>query len=146
MISKKEGSLVLEVAVSLFILALVIIVAASIDRLIILDKKDKNKDYKIQQSFYSVVTEVKYNVNYKLLKDSLKDNKLILDYDDEFLEKLTTTNLLDMTKEKDSKGTVKILKISECDEEEYMELKIIINSGKNNIEGKVIKAYWMDYV
>ncbi|MBE6052018.1 MAG: hypothetical protein E7214_15575 [Clostridium sp.] len=146
MTSNKKGSLILEVAVSICIVLLIITIGVSIDKLIVVNGKNKNKFYTMEESLYSIISEIKYNVNYKELKDLLEDKELSFKYNDEFLKKLTSTNLLDMTKEKEDEGTVKIIKLSESEEEEYMELKIIIEAGKNTIEGKVIKSYWMDYV
>ena len=99
----------------------------------------------MEESLHSIINEVKYNIKYEYLKELLKDKELTFKYNNDFLKNIRTTNLLDMNVGKGSENIIKIEKILESKEEEYMELRITIKYEKSNIEGKVIKSYWMDY-
>ncbi len=142
---KKKGSLLLELGVSIFVILIVITMAFSINKIILNSTKKKINTYEMGESIHSIINEVKYNIKYEYLKELLKDKELTFRYNNDFLKNIRTTNLLDMNVGKDSENIIKIEKILESKEEEYMELKITIKYKKSNIEGKVIKSYWMDY-
>lgn len=142
---KKKGSLLLELGVSIFVILIVITMAFSINKIILNSTKKKINTYEMEESIHSIINEVKYNIKYEYLKELLKDKELTFRYNNDFLKNIRTTNLLDMNVGKDSENIIKIEKILESKEEEYMELKITIKYKKSNIEGKVIKSYWMDY-
>ena len=142
---KKKGSLLLELGVSIFVILIVITMAFSINKIILNSTKKKINTYEMGESIHSIINEVKYNIKYEYLKELLKDKELTFRYNNDFLKNIRTTNLLDMNVGKDSENIIKIEKILESKEEEYMELRITIKYEKSNIEGKVIKSYWMDY-
>ena len=142
---KKKGSLLLELGVSIFVILIVITMAFSINKIILNSTKKKINTYEMGESIHSIINEVKYNIKYEYLKELLKDKELTFRYNNDFLKNIRTTNLLDMNVGKGSENIIKIEKILESKEEEYMELRITIKYEKSNIEGKVIKSYWMDY-
>lgn len=143
---KNKGSLLLELGVAIFVILIVITMAFSVNKIILNSTKKKINTYEMEESLYSIVNEVKYNIKYEYLKELLKDKELTFKYNNDFLKNIRTTNLLDMNVGKGSENIIKIEKILESKEEEYMELRITIKYEKSNIEGKVIKSYWMDYV
>lgn len=142
---KNKGSLLLELGVAIFVILIVITMAFSVNKIILNSTKKKINTYEMEESLYSIVNEVKYNIKYEYLKELLKDKELTFKYNNDFLKNIRTTNLLDMNVGKGSENIIKIEKILESKEEEYMELRITIKYEKSNIEGKVIKSYWMDY-
>ena len=142
---KNKGSLLLELGVSIFVILIVITMAFSINKMILNSTKKKINTYAMEESLHSIINEVKYNIKYEYLKELLKDKELTFKYNNDFLKNIRTTNLLDMNVGKGSENIIKIEKILESKEEEYMELRITIKYEKSNIEGKVIKSYWMDY-
>ncbi|WP_294348501.1 hypothetical protein [uncultured Clostridium sp.] len=142
---KNKGSLLLELGVSIFVILIVITMAFSINKMILNSTKKKINTYEMEESLHSIINEVKYNIKYEYLKELLKDKELTFKYNNDFLKNIRTTNLLDMNVGKGSENIIKIEKILESKEEEYMELRITIKYEKSNIEGKVIKSYWMDY-
>lgn len=134
----------IEVAVSLALLSICIICAFSIVKNLVNSNEDRRIRDVVDLSLYAICSEVKYNVSFKEIKNEIKYKKLVINFDDNLLETLSSRPLLSM--DRDGKDNEKIEIELKEDKEDYMIINIRIKFKGIEEEQSILKADWMDYV
>ena len=141
---RKRGSILIKTISAIFITAISIILSGRLYIFVIRNIEKQDMKYRDLESLNAVSNEVKYNIKFDVLKDKLKNGNIILKYDNDFLERLTKEEVLDLKSDyRDNKR----IEISLIDvNRNSFNIKIILYSDSKEIEEVIEKGLWMDYV
>lgn len=141
---KKQGSILIEVVVSIMILTLAttFIINASIQNSDIL--KERILQEEVNRSVYNLTNEFKYNVSKEEIEQLLNNDKIGFKYDSEFSKKLLNTDIKNLERGKD----IEVSKIGDDSVGLKIKIRANIKSGKSevNMENEFIKSWWMDEI
>ena len=93
---RKRGSILIKTISAIFITAISIILSGRLYIFVIRNIEKQDMKYRDLESLNAVSNEVKYNIKFDVLKDKLKNGNIILKYDNDFLERLTKEEVLDL--------------------------------------------------
>lgn len=147
---KESGSILIECSIGIFILIICISMSLQFLKKIISTEEKRNSSVLMNESMYALSEEIKYNFSFNEVKKYLKDNVIILKYDDNFMEKLMDIKDLNgLEKSYNNREYLKItLSQDDVDKEknDYIILNFEVNYKNMIKHRKVIKGKWMDYV
>ena len=141
----KKGNTLVEAVISLSIILIALTISVQI---IAITSKyinlRRNKE-KANRVAYAIESEIKYNMSFADFKNLFDKGNLSLKYNDNILEKLLTTPLINL----ESGNNIVIEKVQDNSTEKDYEIstiKIKISDSKGGIltEREFIKSYWMD--
>jgi len=142
--------------ISIFILVLLISVALNISSRLINSVKERKERMNMEESMYSICSELRYNVSLARIKEKLiertidlngtklKEKFITLDYDETTLNELLNEDIFSLELASDNEESFKIMIIEEGTE--FIKLKITIKYKGEILEQEIIKATWMDEV
>ena len=141
----RKGSLILESALSIFLLLVCISLSVNI---VIYQMKilKKEKIYEtMSMALISVESEIKNNVTFKELNNIFEYKKIVeINYDDLFLEDLLKNDLFDLEKKVSENHCLKISLIYKDDDE--IKINTMIKYEDYVLEEDMIKTRWMDEI
>ena len=141
----KKGNTLVEAVISLSIILIALTISVQI---IAITSKSidlrRNKE-KANRVAYAIENEIKYNMSFTDLKNLFDKGNLSLKYNDNILESLLSTPLINL----ESGNNIIIEKVQDNSTEKDYEIstiKIKISDSKGGIltEREFIKSYWMD--
>lgn len=141
----KKGNTLVEAVISLSIILIALTISVQI---IAITSKSidlrRNKE-KANRVAYAIENEIKYNMSFTDLKNLFDKGNLSLKYNDNILESLLSTPLINL----ESGNNIIIEKVEDNSTEKDYEIstiKIKISDSKGGIltEREFIKSYWMD--
>lgn len=141
---RKRGSILIKTISAIFITAISIILSGRLYIFVIRNIEKQDMKYRDLESLNAVSNEVKYNIKFDVLKDKLKNGNIILKYDNDFLERLTKEEVLDLKSDYRDKKRIEISLIDV--NRNSFNIKIILYSDSKEIEEVIEKGLWMDYV
>lgn len=145
---KKKGSLLIEVIVAIGVLSIISIFSLSTCRILIASNAKRISTHKINECAYGIVNDIKYNLNYNDLVNALKYENITMKYENEFLYKLATRDLLsgEIKVKEDEKLEIVLLNRGTYNQDKVLSLKIEINYKGETMEKTIKKALWMEHV
>lgn len=143
--NNKKGSLILESAVSIFLLLVCICLSVKVVNYQMKMLK-KEKTYEIMSmSLISVENEIKHNISFEELTWIFNDKKVIeMNYDNLFLENLLKYDLFDLMKKQSEDQCLKISLIYKDNDE--IKINTMIKYDDYILEEDMIKTRWMDEI
>ncbi len=141
---RKRGSILIKTISAIFITAISIILSGRLYIFVSRNIEKQDMKYRDLESLNAVSNEVKYNIKFDVLKDKLKNGNIILKYDNDFLERLTKEEVLDLKSDYRDKKRIEISLIDV--NRNSFNIKIILYSDSKEIEEVIEKGLWMDYV
>ena len=141
---RKRGSILIKTISAIFITAISIILSGRLYICVSRNIEKQDMKYRDLESLNAVSNEVKYNIKFDVLKDKLKNGNIILKYDNDFLERLTKEEVLDLKSDYRDKKRIEISLIDV--NRNSFNIKIILYSDSKEIEEVIEKGLWMDYV
>ena len=141
---RKRGSILITTISAIFITAISIILSGRLYIFVSRNIEKQDMKYRDLESLNAVSNEVKYNIKFDVLKDKLKNGNIILKYDNDFLERLTKEEVLDLKSDYRDKKRIEISLIDV--NRNSFNIKIILYSDSKEIEEVIEKGLWMDYV
>ena len=109
--------------------------------------KTRSEKRNIDESLYALGNEIKYNLTFNYVKNILKDKNLVMEYSNDFIERLSNNEIIlkSSVGESTDKVVVKRLQDNNIDEDKEILINIKINYRDMEEEITINKAYWMDY-
>ena len=141
---RKRGSILIKTISAIFITAISIILSGRLYIFVSRNIEKQDMKYRDLESLNAVSNEVKYNIKFDVLKDKLKNGNIILKYYNDFLERLTKEEVLDLKSDYRDKKRIEISLIDV--NRNSFNIKIILYSDSKEIEEVIEKGLWMDYV
>lgn len=141
---KKQGSMLIEVMVSIMILSLTttFIISTSIQNTNVL--KERILLEEVNRDVCNLMHELKYNMTKDAMEEMLKDNKIGFKYDKEFSRRLRDSEIQNLQVGED----IQVSKIGS--DGVGLKIKIIANikneKSEVNIENEFTKSWWMDEI
>lgn len=142
---KKEGSILIEVMISVFIIISVITIGVKFYIVNINDLNRRILEEEIDIILYNLSNEIKYNISYAEIEEILDENNEInLKYDENFSRRLIKDDFEDLERGKDIKITMK----SSNEKNAEFEIEACITKEINKAEAKYEfdKSWWMDEI
>jgi len=142
---KKEGSILIEVMISVFIIISVITIGVKFYIININDLNRRILEEEIDIILYNVSNEIKYNISYVEIEEILdENNEISLKYDEKFSRRLIEYDFEDLERGKDIKITMKSID----EKNAKFEIEICVEKEINKVEAKYEfdKSWWMDEI
>lgn len=142
---KKDGSILIEVMISVFIIISVITIGMNFYITNMHDLKQRILKEEIDINLYNLSNEIKYNIPYVEIEELLDENNEInLKYDENFSKMLVENNFEDLEKGKE----IKIIMISNDEKNAQFEIEACVMKEGNKTEAKYKfnKSWWMDEI
>jgi len=142
---KKEGSILIEVMISVFIIISVITIGVKFYIININDLNRRILEEEIDIILYNVSNEIKYNISYVEIEEILdENNEISLKYDEKFSRRIIEYDLEDLERGKDIKITMKSID----EKNAKFEIEICVEKEINKVEAKYEfdKSWWMDEI
>lgn len=141
---KKEGSMLIEVMVSIAILTLttIFIISANIENSNIIKKRILAEE--VNRGVYNLMNEIKYNISKSEIEEILSEGEIELEYNKDFSKKLLNRKINELNTGEEIKITMF--------KEDNMDLKIKIEANVKrdgnevNVEREFNKSWWMDEI
>lgn len=139
---KKQGNILIEVVVSIMILAITttFIMNIGIKNMQVLNERILLE--KVNRDVSNLINEFKYNLSTEEIRELLKDEKIGYKYSEDFSEKLLNISVDDI----ENGNEIEIVKIDENDIGIRFKVQTNIKNKKSEavIEREFIKSWWMD--
>ena len=141
----KKGNTLVEAVISLSIILIALTISVQIIAITSKSINLRRNKEKANRVAYAIESEIKYNMSFADFKNLFDKGNLSLKYNDNILEKLLTTPLINL----ESGNNIVIEKVQDNSTEKDYEIstiKIKISDSKGGIltEREFIKSYWMD--
>lgn len=145
---KKKGSLLIEVIVAIGVLSIISIFAISTCRILIVSNSTRISTHKMNECVYAIGNDIKYNIKYNDLVNTLRNENITMKYENEFLYNLATKDLLsgEVKVKEDEKLDIELLNRGTYNEDKILSLNIKINYKGETMEKTITKSPWMEYV
>ena len=139
---KEEGSILIEVMVSIFILSIACVFAVSTTSKCIKEYKIRTDKEEINRAINMIIKEIKYNTEQDKLDEMFNgSSEISFKYEDDMADKLYDTGLIDL----ESGNDIKISRISE--DIKRSRYKVKVNIGENiEMDYEFYKSWWMDEI
>lgn len=141
--SKKEGSILIELVVAIFLLLTSIMIVTVSCSNVVKSVKSRKSITNMNESMDAICSEIKYNCCYESVIGNLDKGALKLDYNEKFMEKLLYTNVFDL--DRSNNDNYVELKIEEK-ENSFVKINVSIKYNEEVIGESIIKAPWMDEI
>lgn len=141
--SKKEGSILIELVVAIFLLLTSIMIVTVSCSNVIKSVKSRKSTTNMRESMDAICSEIKYNCCYESVIENLDGKEIKLDYDEKFMEKLLYTDVFDLNRSNNDNYVE--LKI-EDKENAFVKINVLIKYDEEVIGESIIKAPWMDEI
>ena len=141
----KKGNTLVEAVISLSIILIALTISVQIIAITSKSINLRRNKEKANRVAYAIESEIKYNMSFTDLKNLFDKGNLSLKYNDNILESLLSTPLINL----ESGNNIIIEKVQDNSTEKDYEIstiKIKISDSKGGIltEREFIKSYWMD--
>ena len=141
----KKGNTLVEAVISLSIILIALTISVQIIAITSKSINLRRNKEKANRVAYAIESEIKYNMSFADLKNLFDKGNLSLKYNDNILENLLSTPLINL----ESGNNIIIEKVEDNSTEKDYEIstiKIKISDSKGGIltEREFIKSYWMD--
>ena len=141
----KKGNTLVEAVISLSIILIALTISVQIIAITSKSINLRRNKEKANRVAYAIENEIKYNMSFTDLKNVFDKGNLSLKYNDNILENLLSTPLINL----ESGNNIIIEKVQDNSTEKDYEIatiKIKISDSKGGIltEREFIKSYWMD--
>lgn len=141
----KKGNTLVEAVISLSIILIALTISVQIIAITSKSINLRRNKEKANRVAYAIENEIKYNMSFTDLKNVFDKGNLSLKYNDNILENLLSTPLINL----ESGNNIIIEKVEDNSTEKDYEIstiKIKISDSKGGIltEREFIKSYWMD--
>ena len=139
---KEEGSILIEVMVSIFILSIACVFEVSTTSKCIKEYNIRSDKEEINRAINMIIKEIKYNTEQDKLDEMFNgSSEISFKYEDDMADKLYDTGLIDL----ESGNDIKISRISE--DIKRSRYKVKVNIGENiDMDYEFYKSWWMDEI
>jgi len=141
---KKQGSILIEVMVSIMILSLTttFVISTSIQNTDIL--KERILLEEVNRDVSNLIHEFKYNMTKDEIEKLLIDEKIVFKYDKDFSRRLFDSEIKNLEAGED----IEVTKISEDSVGLKLNIQVKIKTEKNEVtlENEFTKSWWMDEI
>ena len=141
---KKEGSMLIEVMVSIAILTLttIFIISANIENSNIIKKRILAEE--VNRGVYNLMNEIKYNISKSEIEEILSEGEIELEYNKDFSKKLLNRKINELNTGEEIKITM--FKEDNVDLKIKIEANVKRDGNEVNVEREFNKSWWMDEI